>query len=200
MQNLTRLIPLLNHRLFIWALLAVPMVVMTIGYQQDRMFYGEVLHESGVLSARLLMLTLAITPLRILFPRARWPAWFLRRRRWFGVASFAYALQHTVVYFDKKADWSVILADGVLFEMWTGWLALGILILLALSSNDFSVRLLRRSWKRLHRWVYVAAALAFVHWVFIAFNFVPALVHLLILAGLESYRLLRSRRRACAKQ
>jgi sulfoxide reductase heme-binding subunit YedZ len=121
---LARLIFLLNHRLFIWALLAVPMVVMTIAYRQDHMFYGEVLHESGVLSARLLMLTLAITPLRMLFPRARWPAWFLQRRRWFGVASFAYALQHTVVYLDKKADWSVVLADGVLPEMWTGWLAL----------------------------------------------------------------------------
>lgn len=176
------------------------MVVMTVAYRQDQMFYGEVLHESGVLSARLLMLTLAITPLRMLFPRARWPAWFLKRRRWFGVASFAYALQHTVVYLDKKADWSVILADSVLPEMWTGWLALGILILLALSSNDFSVRLLRRSWKRLHRWVYVAAVLAFAHWVLIAFNFVPALVHLLMLAGLESYRMLRTRRPARANQ
>jgi sulfoxide reductase heme-binding subunit YedZ len=197
---LARLLFLLNHRLFIWALLAVPMVVMTVAYRQDQMFYGEVLHESGVLSARLLMLTLAITPLRMLFPRARWPAWFLQRRRWFGVASFAYALQHTVVYLDKKADWSVILADGVLPEMWTGWLALGILVLLALSSNDFSVRLLRRSWKRLHRWVYVAAVLAFAHWVLIAFNFVPALVQLLMLAGLESYRMLRTRRPARANQ
>jgi hypothetical protein len=34
---------------------------------------------------------------------------------------------------------------------------------------------------------YVAAVLAFAHWVLIAFNFQPALVHLLILAGLESY-------------
>jgi sulfoxide reductase heme-binding subunit YedZ len=190
---LARLILLLNHRLFIWALLAVPMVVLTFAYRQGQMFYGEVLHESGVLSGRLLMLTLAITPLRMLFPRARWPMWFLQRRRWFGVASLAYALQHTVIYLDKKADWPAILADSRLFEMWTGWLALGILLLLALSSNDFSVRLLRRSWKRLHRWVYVAAVLAFAHWVFIAFNFIPALVHLLILVGLESYRLVRSR-------
>jgi sulfoxide reductase heme-binding subunit YedZ len=190
---LAGLIHILNHRLFIWALLALPMVVLAVAYLQGQMFYGEVVHESGLLSARLLILTLAITPLRMLFPRARWPLWFRKRRRWFGVASFAYALQHTVIYLDKKADWSVIVADAMLFEMWTGWLSLGILMLLALSSNDFFVRLMMRSWKRLHRWVYAAAVLAFVHWVFIAFDFVPALVHLVILVGLESYRLVRLR-------
>ncbi len=176
------------------------MVVMTVAYRQGGMFYGEVLHESGVLSARLLMLSLAITPLRMLFARARWPTWLLQRRRWFGVASFAYALQHTVIYLDKKADWPAILADGLLLEMWTGWLALGILMLLALSSNDLSVRLMKRAWKRLHRWVYAAAVLAFAHWIFIAFNFVPALVHLLILAGLEWFRLFRSHKPAGANK
>lgn len=169
------------------------MLVLTVAYARGQMFYGEVLHISGELSARLLILALAVTPLRMIFARARWPIWLQERRRWIGVASFAYAMLHTVIYLQRKADWSAILADGLLFEMWTGWLALGIFLLLALSSNNFSVRLLKRTWKKLHRWVYVAAGLVFVHWVFTAFDIVPALVHLLIVVGLESYRLARYR-------
>lgn len=190
----------MNHRFFGWTILSAPMVVLIVAYVRGQMFYGEVLHVSGELSARLLILTLAITPLRMIFARARWPIWLQQRRRWFGVASFAYALLHTVIYLERKADWSAILADGLLFEMWTGWLALGIFLLLALSSNDFSVRLLKRTWKRLHRWVYVAAVLTFVHWVFTAFDIVPALVHLLILVGLEAFRLVRPRVPASANK
>lgn len=193
-----RLIFFLNHRLFIWALLALPMAVWTFAFVQGRMFYGEVLHASGELSARLLILTLAITPLRLMFPRARWPLWLVQRRRWFGVAAFAYALQHTLVYIDKQADLAVIAADALLFEMWTGWLALAIMLLLALTSNDVSLRLMKRAWKRLHRWVYAAAVLTFAHWIFTAFDILPALLHLLVLLALETFRLFRSRASATA--
>ncbi|HEX9852808.1 MAG TPA: ferric reductase-like transmembrane domain-containing protein [Woeseiaceae bacterium] len=195
-----KLIIFLNHRFFVWAILSAPMLVLAVAYARGQMFYGEVLHVSGELSARLLILALAITPLRMIFARARWPIWLQQRRRWFGVASFAYAILHTVLYLERKAEWSAILADGLLFEMWTGWLALGIFLLLALSSNDFSVRLMKRSWKKLHRFVYAATALVFLHWVYTAFDFVSALVHLLILLGLESYRLVRSRVPASANK
>jgi methionine sulfoxide reductase heme-binding subunit len=197
---LPKLFHFLNHHLFVWTILAAPVPVLIVAYVRGQMFYGEVLHVSGELSARLLILTLAITPLRMIFAHARWPIWLQQRRRWFGVASFAYAMLQTVIYLERKADWSAILADGLRFEMWTGWLALGIFLLLALSSNDLSVRLLKRTWKKLHRWVYVAAGLTFMHWIFTAFDIVPALVHLLILVGLESYRLVRSAAPASANK
>jgi len=174
-------------------LLSLPFVWLVNAYRTGDMFYGEVVHVSGELSARLLILTLAVTPLRLLFANARWPAWLLHQRRYFGVASFMYALLHTVVYIQKKASLSLIWQEAMSFNMWSGWLAFCIFLLLAVTSNDASVRRLRRTWKKLHRWVYPAALLVFAHWVFIAFDFVPGLIHFLIILSLQSYRLWKRR-------
>jgi len=70
-----------------------------------------------------------------------------------------------------------------------------VMLALAVTSNDASVRWLRRRWQRLHRLVYIAAILTFAHWVLSAFEPVPGWIHLGVLAALEVYRLLRSRRR-----
>ena len=180
-------------RYILWMLLSLPFVWLVNAYRTGDMFYGEVVHVSGELSARLLILTLAITPLRLLFANARWPAWLLHQRRYFGVASFMYALLHTVVYIQKKASLSLIWQEAMSFNMWSGWLAFCVFLLLAVTSNDASVRRLRRTWKKLHRWVYPAALLVFAHWVFIAFDFVPGLIHFLIILSLQSYRLWKRR-------
>jgi len=180
-------------RYVLWVLLSLPFVWLVNAYRTGDMFYGEVVHVSGELSARLLILTLAVTPLRLLFANARWPAWLLHQRRYFGVASFMYALLHTVVYIQKKASLSLIWQEAMSFNMWSGWLAFCIFLLLAITSNDASVRRLMRTWKKLHRWVYPAALLVFAHWVFIAFDFVPGLIHFLIILSLQSYRLWKRR-------
>ena len=48
--------------------------------------YGHAIGDSEDWSAWLLMLTLAVTPLRLLFRRRSWSTWLMRRRRDFGVA------------------------------------------------------------------------------------------------------------------
>ncbi|CDX58008.1 hypothetical protein MPL3365_290045 [Mesorhizobium plurifarium] len=63
-----------------------------------------------------------------------------------------------------------------------------IFIALAATSNDFAVRTLRRNWKRLHRVVYLAALLLFVHWVLSAFDPLAAYLHLTVLLALEAVR------------
>jgi sulfoxide reductase heme-binding subunit YedZ len=83
----------------------------------------------------------------------------------------------------------LIVEEGADFAMWTGWLAFLIFAVLAFTSNDVSARLLRRTWKKIHRWVYVAALLLFAHWIFVAFDFMPGLVHFVTLLALETYRL-----------
>lgn len=175
-------------------MLALPFAHISNAWRAGDLFYGEILHISGELSARLLILTLAITPLRLLFAKAQWPGWLLRRRRYFGVAAFFYALLHTLVYLDRKQDLSLILAEGRDFSMWTGWLALLIFAILAATSNDASVRWLKRQWKKLHRSVYVAAILLFAHWIFAAFDFLPGLMHLALVLGLETYRVVKQKR------
>jgi sulfoxide reductase heme-binding subunit YedZ len=178
----------------LWLLLALPAFALIYQFDQDLLFYGEMLHISGELSARLLLLTLCIAPLRRFFPRTFWTGWLLASRRYFGVAAFSYGTLHTVVYLQKQATLQTVVDDALRVEMWTGWLALFIFLALALTSNDASVRWLKSTWKALHRWVYVAAVLTFAHWILIAFNILPGIVHLLILVLILSLRFVKRSR------
>ena len=75
-----------------------------------------------------------------------------------------------------------------------GWIALALFVPLAVTSNDISVRRLRRSWKTVHRLVYPAAILVFVHWVLSAFDPTTAWIHVGILAAIEIVRIILQRR------
>lgn len=185
---------ILNSRYLLWAILALPLVWAANGLRTGGMDYGEFIHLSGETAARLLLLTLAITPLRLWFSESTWPAWLLHRRRYFGVAAFFYAAAHTLVYLDRKIGSGLLLQEAAEFSMWTGWLAFVIFVPLVLTSNDASLRRLKRSWKKLHRFVYPAALLTFAHWVFVSFNLVPGLIHFLILVILETYRIWKRRK------
>jgi sulfoxide reductase heme-binding subunit YedZ len=70
-----------------------------------------------------------------------------------------------------------------------GWLALALFIPLAVTSNDIAVRALKRSWKRLHRLVYPAAILTFLHWLLSAFDPTTAIIHIVVLAAIELLRI-----------
>ncbi|MGH8223056.1 MAG: sulfite oxidase heme-binding subunit YedZ, partial [Woeseiaceae bacterium] len=189
-------IRILQSRYFIWCLLALPIPVWLTGYARGVLFYGEVLHASGVWSVRLLLLALAITPLKLLLPDAVWTQWLARRRRYLGVAACAYAFVHAAIYLEKKAAWSVIASESLEAGMWTGWLALCVFALLAATSNDASVRRLKRRWKQLHRFVHAAAVLTFLHWFITAFDPLPAMLHASVLLLLELARLMRWRSNA----
>jgi sulfoxide reductase heme-binding subunit YedZ len=182
-----------NSRYFLWFILALPFAWLGNGLRDGGLVYGEIIHASGEVSARLLLLSLAITPLRLYFSGSNWPNWLLQRRRYFGVAAFVYAAVHTLVYLDRKIGSGLLLQEAAEISMWTGWLAMLIFVPLAITSNDACVRRLRRSWKKLHRWVYLAALLTFAHWILVAFDFVPGLVHFLILLVLETYRVWKRR-------
>jgi sulfoxide reductase heme-binding subunit YedZ len=189
---------ILGSRYFAWILLALPAAFMIRGYVTETLYYGELMHATGEVSARLLILTMAISPFRLILPHAKWPLWLQRRRRYFGVATFGYALLHTLFYLQKTAQPSEALSEALDFEYWTGWAGVLIFGLLALTSNEGSVRVLKSAWKKLHRWAYAAAILSFLHWIFVAFNFIPALIHAFVLALLETIRLWKSRKVATA--
>jgi sulfoxide reductase heme-binding subunit YedZ len=128
--------------------------------------------------------------LRRLFPRQAWTAWLLPRRRYLGVAAFAYATLHAAVYVLRLGDLPRIVAEALEAGLLTGWLAFAIFLPLALTSNDASVRKLGPAWKRLHRAVYAAALLSFAHWILVAFDPTSAYVHLGVLAAIETMRFL----------
>lgn len=184
-------------RWLLWLLLGLPLGYIVAGYATGRLYYGEVVHLTGDLSVKLLIVAMAATPLLLWFPARAVPRWLARNRRYIGVASFAYAAVHTGVYLERTGVAADVLADAARAEYLTGWIAMAIFTALALTSNDVSVRRLRRGWKALHRLVYAAAALALVHWVLTAFDPLAAWLHAGVLAGLEALRI-RQRRRVLA--
>lgn len=183
-------------RPLLWLVLAAPGIVMLGRWAAtpDQYGYGHVIVASGDWAAWLLMATLAVTPIRLLFRGRGWTTWLMRRRRDFGVASFAYAAGHTVIYLIDKASFDVILAELSSAGMLTGWLALALFAPLAATSNDVAVRALKRSWKRLHRLVYPAAILTFAHWALTAFDPATAYFHIAALAAIELVRIGLQRR------
>lgn len=190
--------PIPASRLLLWLVLAMP--GLWIAYRwaatPDVYGFGHAIGDSGDWAAWLLMLTLAITPVRLLFPRRGWTTWLMRRRRDLGVASFAYAAGHTVIYLADKASPAVILSELGLSDIIVGWLALALFVPLAATSNNLSTRKLGRTWKRLHRLVYPAALLTFAHWVLASFDPITAYIHVGILAAIELMRLgLQARQR-----
>jgi len=188
---MSALLNMFRHRYFLCLVLGLPFGYLIIAYAQEKLFYGEVVHSSGELSVRLFMLALIVTPLSMMFPGKAFPRWLMKNRRYFGIASFAYAALHTVVYMLKLALWPDIARDAMLSEYWTGWIALFIFLALAATSNDFSVTRLKRTWKLLHRFAYLAGLMLFTHWVLVAFDRGAAIGHLMVLAGFEGYRFWR---------
>jgi sulfoxide reductase heme-binding subunit YedZ len=168
-------------------LLALPGIVLTYRYTTGATYYGEYVHATGDFAARLLIVAMAVTPLRLAFANAAWTAWLSRRRRQIGVAVFGYALLHASAYLLRQPA-ATIAADAAEPPMAAGWVAFMGMLALALTSNDASVRWLQRRWKMLHRVVYLIALLTFAHWIMTAFDPMPGAVHLGVLAALEIAR------------
>jgi len=164
-------------RWLLWLALMLPLAWMTWRYVVENVYYGEYLHWTGMQSARLLLLTLAVTPLLRLLPRAAAIRWLMRRRRDIGLFTFFYALAHTLAYLVKKSDLPLIAGEALEAGMLTGWIALLVFIALAVTSNDVSVRAMGRKWRSLHKTVYVAAILTYLHWVLTAFDPTAGYVH-----------------------
>ena len=168
-------------RWLLWLALSSPLIFQTWRYLAGTIFYGEYLHWTGEQSARLLIVTLAVTPMRRLLPNFRLLNWIVARRRDLGIATFLYAALHTLAYIAKKANIELILSDATEIGMLLGWISFVVLLLLASTSNDYSVRKLRKYWKMLHRYVYAAALLTFLHWILTAFDPLAGYIHLGVL-------------------
>ncbi len=188
----------LQSRLSLWLILAIPGAWMLLrwGLTPQEYGYGHAIADSGDWAAWLLLMTLAVTPIRLAFRKHVWAQWLMRRRRDLGVASFAYALGHTVIYLWRKNELQIIGTEAVQIQYLTGWIAFALFVPLAVTSNDVSMRSLKRNWKRLHRFVYPAAVLTFLHWALTAFEPMTAYIHIGILAAIEIVRIILQRRQS----
>jgi len=182
-----------NHPWTFWLILALPSFGMIAGALNGNDLH-RLLHPTGEFAARFMIIAMMLTPLRMIFPKAGWLHWLMRRRRHLGVAAFGYAALHTLYYVVDLGSLSAVAADFAKLGIWTGWVAFVIFVPLALTSNALSVRALGRFWKPLQRMTYVAAVATLAHWVLVEMEPGPALVHFLPLAGLEIYRIYRNQR------
>lgn len=117
--------------------------------------------ESGRWTVRLIVITLAITPLQRIFG---WGRLALVRRQ-VGLAAMSYALLHFSLYIaDQKFDLTKVASEIALRVYLTiGFVAVIGLVVLGVTSADAMVRKLGRKWKPLHRAAYGIAALGILH-------------------------------------
>jgi sulfoxide reductase heme-binding subunit YedZ len=157
-----------------------------------------VLDDFGKSAIRMLLLTLAVTPLRHWTGNAQ----LLRVRRMLGLFAFFYALLHFSVYVGpfQSFSWSAIAQDIVKRPYITlGFTALLLLVPLAITSTNGMMRRLRQRWTQLHRLIYPVALLAVVHfWKMLKSDYREPLVYAVILAVLLGARLWRRYARARA--
>jgi sulfoxide reductase heme-binding subunit YedZ len=193
------MLKILNNRWTLWLALSLPAIPLLADFIHDQRYYPEIMHRSGVIACQLLVVALAITPLRIIgrkFPGqfslllSTIVNWLMQRRRHLGVASCGYALIHTAFYFRRLQDVESILSEWGNPELLVGWLALFILILLAITSNDISVRRMKKRWKSLHRWIYPCAILSFAHWLWFDYDYRGIFLLFVPLLLLQIYRMI----------
>jgi methionine sulfoxide reductase heme-binding subunit len=114
---------------------------------------------------RLLVITLAITPVRKLIPKL---SWLVRFRRMLGLYAFFYACLHltTYVWLYAGLSWSAMVDDISQRRFITAGLAAWLLLLpLALTSTTWSIRKLGgKNWNRLHKLAYLAAIAGVIHY------------------------------------
>ena len=154
----------------------------------------------------LLILTLFITPGRRMLLRLfrriglRWgkrlPDWnfMIHMRRMLGLVCFFYGVAHAGVYLelDLSWDWDAF-ADDLSEKPYivAGVLSLALLTLLAITSPDEMIRMLKRNWRRIHRLIYLIALLSIAHWWWMSKpGDLRSLPYILTLLALLAYRVI----------
>ncbi|SHI02150.1 protein-methionine-sulfoxide reductase heme-binding subunit MsrQ [Marivita hallyeonensis] len=142
-------------------------------------------HQLGLWSLWLIIAGLAVTPLRR-FAGVN----LLKFRRAIGVITFFYLLAHLLTWLVLDVQFQNVWADIV--KRWyitVGMLAFVLMVPLALTSNNWSLRKLGTdTWRKLHKLVYPIAILGALHFLLLVkgFQWEPILYALVILGLLAT--------------
>lgn len=154
---------LLSFRLTISVLALVPLILLLLDIVRSQLGPdpGEVVTKAlGLAAFQLLLVTLAMTPLRKV---TGWAGW-LRVRRMLGLFSFFYAVLHVLAFLQFIVGWQDLWSSFtrrpyIIF----GLIAFVGMIPLALTSTRGMMRRLGKRWKSLHRAIYLIALAAWFH-------------------------------------
>jgi len=191
--------PLTAWRAAAWLLGLLPAVLLARGIVSGDLGPNPVEtleHDTGLWALRLLLLGLAMTPLRRLTRRAE-P---IQVRRLIGLWGWFWVSVHLVIYLTFDLQWSPseLMADVVKRTYITlgfaGWL---LLLPLALTSTRGWQRRLKRRWVQLHKLVYPAVLLGGIHFFWLVKSDIrEPLLYLAIWLGLMLARIQRPARPA----
>ena len=121
--------------------------------------------STGYTTLLLLIVSLAITPVRRLVPRL---SWLIKFRRLLGLFAFFYGTLHLLTYVALYAGFDVntMLTDIAKRRFITIGLAAWLLLLpLAATSTTWAIRKLGgKRWNQLHKLVYLAAVCGVIHY------------------------------------
>lgn len=177
----------------LWVAGLLPLLVLVSAGLRDALGANPIEYitrATGDWTLRLLLLTLAVTPLRQL---TGWH-WLVRLRRMLGLYAFFYACLHltTYVWLDQFFDWPGMLKDIAKRPFVTlGFAAFVLMLPLAATSTNAMIRRLGgRTWQRLHRAVYAVAVLGVAHyWWLVKKDLTEPITYALVLAALFALRL-----------
>ena len=153
-------------------------------------------HELGEIALQLLIIGLCISPLRKLLGIN-----LIKFRRTIGLLAFTYVALHLLVWAvldvqSLERVWADILKRPYIT---IGMAAFVLMIPLAVTSNNRSVRGLGPTWRKLHLLTYPVALLAAIHYVWLAKGFqLEPLVYLTVILALLAYRVPTLRKKVAA--
>lgn len=148
-----------------FALVLVPALILAWqawAHQLGSKPWTQAVHDTGTWALRILVITLAVTPLRRILDWNK----LIGIRRMLGLSAMAYALGHLALYcIDLAFDWGLILSEIVKrFYLVVGITALIGLVVLGVTSTDGMIRRLGSGrWQHLHNIVYLIACLGLFH-------------------------------------
>ncbi len=144
----------------------------------------------GDWSLRFLCVTLAITPIQTM---TKWRG-MADYRQMFGLYSFFYATLHLLTYLaiDNNFEWSLIGTDIIESPyIWFGVVAYWVVFALAITSPKWVMKRMGKSWKKLHRLIYIASMAAVIHYFWqLKGNLAEPLLYLIIIFFLLGFRVL----------
>lgn len=178
---------------FLFLSCLVPLLLLVWRYYQQKLGANPIefiTHKTGDWTIRFLLITLSVTPLRLLLNQPK----LARFRRMLGLFAFFYGFLHlmTWVWLDKFFDLNDMWKDVVKRRFITaGFTAFMLMVPLAITSTSGWVRRLGfRRWQLLHRLVYFSASAGVIHYYWLVKSDVRLpLLYFGILVVLLAYRL-----------
>ena len=192
----------LTNKAFVFSIAILPFLRLFYLALNDRLTAHPIEfieHSTGFWSLTVLLALLLLTPIRQIFKLNKQ----IRLRRMLGLFVFFYAFLHVATYLwlDYDFNYDEIAKDVIKHpRILVGFIAFILLIPLAATSNNASIKRLGASWLKLHSLVYIIAILAVMHfWMLVKRDIreplIFAMVLFILLAVRVYFRFLAKQRR-----